>query len=95
MSSVFAVIATTERESLWNPRAKTWRCSWLTMVGSVLFGVSAVNAYVLPESHDLVSLFWANLVTFTGATCFFAAAVLSRPGVASHSAADPAASPSA
>ncbi|WP_253202077.1 hypothetical protein [Subtercola sp. PAMC28395] len=80
VSSALAVVATTERDSLWDPQARTWRCTWLNMTGSVLFGVSAVGAYVLPTTDDLLSLFWANAGTFAGAACFFTAAVLSRPG---------------
>ncbi|UFS59022.1 hypothetical protein [Subtercola endophyticus] len=81
VSSTFAVIATTERETLWDPQARTWRCTWLNMAGSVLFGLSAIGAFVLPATDDFVSLFWANFGTFAGAACFFVAAVLSRPGL--------------
>ena len=78
VASAFAVVATTERDKLWDPSARTWRCTWLNMLGSVFFGVSAIGAYVLPSTNDLVSLFWANLGTFLGAACFLAAALLSR-----------------
>ncbi|WP_246160042.1 hypothetical protein [Microbacterium rhizomatis] len=78
VSGVLAVIATTDRDRLWDPRARTWRCSWIGLAGCVLFGISAVGAYVIPSTGDLVSMFWANFGTLTGAACFFAAAVLSR-----------------
>ncbi|MEF2977118.1 hypothetical protein [Subtercola sp. YIM 133946] len=81
VSSAFAVVATTERDRLWDLQARTWRCTWLNMIGSVLFGLSAIGAFVLPSTGDLLSLFWANAGTFAGAACFFAAAVLSRPGI--------------
>jgi hypothetical protein len=87
ISSAFAVVATTDRDTLWDPHARTWRCSWLNMVGSVLFGISAVGAFVLPATTDLVSLFWANFGTFSGAVCFLLAAVLSRPAPAAVRAA--------
>ncbi|MCU1477864.1 MAG: hypothetical protein JWQ64_2557 [Subtercola sp.] len=87
VSSVFAVVATTERDKLWDPQARTWRCTWLNLTGSVLFGLSAIGAYVLPSTNDLLSLFWANVGTFAGAACFFTAAVLSRPGIAAVRAA--------
>jgi drug/metabolite transporter (DMT)-like permease len=80
VSSVLAVISTTARDKLWDPQARTWRCTWLNMSGSVLFGLSAVGAYTIPATSDPVSIFWANFGTFTGAACFFAAAVLGRPG---------------
>ena len=82
VASVLAVIATTERDALWDPNARIWRCTWLNMLGSVFFGISAIGAYIIPETGDLVSLLWANLGTLLGAVCFFTAAVLSRPAVA-------------
>jgi hypothetical protein len=66
-ASALGIVATTMRD----------------MLGSVLFAVSAVGAYTLPATGDLVSLFWANLGTLLGAACFLAAALLSRP-VAVH-----------
>ncbi|MGW5920723.1 hypothetical protein ACWFPY_17190 [Nocardia fluminea] len=58
--------------------AAVWRCTWLNMMGSVFFAVSAVGAYVIPATSDFVSRLWANLGTFLGALCFLAAALLSR-----------------
>ncbi len=49
VASAFAVVATTEREGLWDPQARTWRCTWLNMAGSVFFGLSAIGAYVIPR----------------------------------------------
>jgi len=78
IASALAVVATTDREGLWDPKARSWRCTWLNMAGSVFFGLSAVGAYVLPSTSDLVSQLWANLGTFLGAICFLVAALLSR-----------------
>ncbi|WP_431279954.1 hypothetical protein [Leifsonia poae] len=78
LSSGLAVAATTKRDRLWDPSARTWRCTWLNMLGSVFFGLSAIGAYVIPSTTDLLSLFWANLGTFLGAACFLTAALLSR-----------------
>ena len=78
VASAFAVVATTQRFGLWDPRARTWRCTWLNMLGSVFFGLSALGAFTMPSTGDLVSLFWANVGTFLGALCFLAAALLSR-----------------
>jgi len=78
VASAFAVVATTDREGLWDPHARTWRCTWLNMAGSVFFGISAVGAYVLPATGSLVNEVWANLGTFLGALCFLVAALLSR-----------------
>jgi hypothetical protein len=78
ISSALAVAATRERERLWDRDARTWHGTGLNMLGSIAFGVSAVAAYVVPSTGDLVSERWTNLGTATGAICFFAAAVLSR-----------------
>jgi drug/metabolite transporter (DMT)-like permease len=87
ISSAFAVVAATERDKLWDPSARTWRCVWLNMVGSILFGISAIGAFTIPTTNDFVSQFWANVGTFAGALCFLVAAALSRPGMASVRAA--------
>ena len=78
IASALAVVATTDREGLWDPKARSWRCTWLNMAGSLFFGLSAVGAYVIPSTTDLVSQLWANLGTFLGAICFLVAALLSR-----------------
>lgn len=78
VSSALAVVATRHRLVLWDPKARTWHGTWLNMLGSIAFAVSAVGAYVSPRTDDFVSLFWANLGTIVGAMCFFTAAVLSR-----------------
>ncbi|MGO4535545.1 hypothetical protein [Leifsonia sp. 2MCAF36] len=81
LASALAVVATVDRERLWDPRARTWHGAWLNLLGSVFFGISAVGAYTLPATGDLVSLFWANLGTLLGAACFLVAAVLSRRSI--------------
>ncbi|MET0734357.1 MAG: hypothetical protein ABWY55_01735 [Microbacterium sp.] len=91
VSGALAVIATRDRDRLWDVNARTWRCTWLGMAGSVLFGLSAVGAYVIPSTQTLVSQFWANFGTFTGAACFLAAAFLSRRAGAPVSVAEGAA----
>jgi len=78
VASALAVAATTDREGLWDPKARSWRCTWLNMAGSVFFGLSAIGAYAIPSTSDLVSQFWANAGTFLGAICFLVAALLSR-----------------
>jgi hypothetical protein len=80
-SSAFAVIATRERRTLWDRHARTWNGTWLNLLGSIAFAVSAVGAYVVPETDSLVSAFWANLGTLIGALCFLVAALISRRAV--------------
>lgn len=78
VSSALAVAATVDRERLWDPSARTWHGTGLNLVGSVLFGLSAIGAYSIPSTGDPLSLLWANLGTLLGAACFLVAAVLSR-----------------
>jgi hypothetical protein len=60
------------------PRRLSWWITFLNLVGSVAFGVSALASYVKPNG-ELVSLVWTNLGTFVGALCFLAGAVLLLP----------------
>ena len=81
VSSALAVVATVDRDRLWDPAARTWHGTWLNLLGSVFFGLSAIGAYTIPETGDLVSLLWANLGTLLSAACFLVAAVLSRRSI--------------
>jgi hypothetical protein len=81
VSSALAVVATKDRGSLWDTDARSWHGTWLNLLGSIAFGVSAVGAYVLPDTGTLVSMFWANLGTLIGALCFLVAALLSRRSI--------------
>jgi hypothetical protein len=78
VSSTLAVVATKDRGQLWDTDARTWNGTWLNLAGSIAFAASAVGAYVVPETGDFASQFWANLGTALGAVCFFTAAMLSR-----------------
>ncbi|MGZ0711207.1 hypothetical protein ACWPKO_23060 (plasmid) [Coraliomargarita sp. W4R53] len=78
VASAFALAATKRRGHLWDNDARTWHGTWLGVIGSVAFGVSAVGAYVVPATGDLESALWATLGTTIGAVCFFLAAILSR-----------------
>ena len=79
VTSALAVVATTETDKLWDPQARDWRSTWLNMVGSIAFGVSAVGAFVRPSTGQLADAALANAGTFIGALCFLAAALLMRP----------------
>lgn len=81
VASVFAVVATKDRGRLWDRDARSWHGTWLNLLGSIAFGVSAIGAYVVPETDSLVSAFWANLGTLIGALCFLVAALLSRRSI--------------
>lgn len=79
IASALAIQATTQRDGRWDPEARNWWSTWLNMAGSIAFGVSAVAAYVVPSSGDLLNAELVNLGTFVGALCFLVAALLVRP----------------
>ncbi|SDR84267.1 hypothetical protein SAMN04489834_0361 [Microterricola viridarii] len=79
IASILAVVATTDRVSLWDPNARSWWSTWFGMAGSLAFGASAVGAAVDPASGELRNAALANAGTFLGALCFLAAALLALP----------------
>lgn len=60
-------------------RGATWATASLNLLGSIFFGISAVGAYIVPDSGDFFNIFWANAGTFLGAVCFFGASWLMWP----------------
>ena len=48
----------------------------INLAGSVAFGISAVAAFVIPSSGDVLNAELSNLGTFVGALCFLAGAIL-------------------
>ncbi len=78
-ASALALAATTRRDRLWDPEARTWWTSWLNMAGSVAFGISALGAYVDPSTGELANAAAANAGTFIGALCFLVGALAMRP----------------
>ena len=53
-----------------------WRIAMLNLVGSVLFGVSAIGAFIVPDTGSMANAVAANAGTFGGGVCFFVAAAL-------------------
>ena len=78
VASTLAVVATKDRGELWDRDARTWHGTGLNLLGSIAFGFSAVGAFVIPDTGDLLNEIWANAGTAIGAICFFVAALLSR-----------------
>ncbi|MFT4049251.1 MAG: YrhK family protein [Solirubrobacterales bacterium] len=60
-------------------RGATWATAALNLLGSIFFGISAVGAYLVPETETLYNTAWANGGTFLGAVCFFFGAWLMWP----------------
>jgi hypothetical protein len=67
----------------WRPHDLGWSVATFNLVGSIGFGISAVAAYVVPETGDAISVHWDMLGTFFGAVCFFFGALLLIPDEAS------------
>jgi hypothetical protein len=63
----------------WRPRVRSWWIAALNLAGSIAFGVSAVAAYVVPESGEPRNAELVNLGTFAGALGFFIGAYLLLP----------------
>ncbi|MFN8112212.1 MAG: YrhK family protein [Solirubrobacterales bacterium] len=56
----------------------------VNLIGSIAFGVSAVAAYVVPSTGDVLALGASNFTTSLGAVCFLAGAILLLPAVSSR-----------
>jgi hypothetical protein len=60
-------------------RDRSWTIGFLNLLGSVFFGLSAIGAYTLTSTDELLSAWWSNVGTFLGALCFLVGAVLLIP----------------
>lgn len=58
------------------PRPRVWKIGVINVAGSVAFGISAVAAFVIPSSGDLLNAELSNLGTLVGALCFLTGAIL-------------------
>jgi hypothetical protein len=59
---------------LWQSRE--WRIAAINLAGCVLFGVSSVASYLVPETGDALDLAAANWTTALGAACFLVGSLL-------------------
>ncbi|WP_305093647.1 hypothetical protein [Prescottella sp. R16] len=75
VSSALAVMILWRAGSYWDPRSKDWQSTWLNMLGSIAFGVSAAGSFVLKDGASLDPNI-ASLGTFVGALCFLLASIL-------------------
>jgi hypothetical protein len=62
-----------------------WWIAALNGAGSIFFMLSAIAAFVLPTTGEVVNLTVVNAATFAGAVCFFIGAYLLLPPAVSHS----------
>lgn len=79
VASAVALAPEVHRRRLRHVRDRAWAIAAVNMLGSVLFGLSAVGAWTDPSTGDLLSLWWANAGTLLGALCFLVGAVLMLP----------------
>ena len=60
-------------------RDRDWRMAAINLAGCVLFGVSAIGAYIVPSTGTELDLALANWGTSLGALCFLICAVMVYP----------------
>jgi hypothetical protein len=72
----------------WRPHDVGWTISALNLLGSVLFGLSAIGAYVINETGELLDAAIANSGTVLGALAFLVGAYLLLPETKSTPAGD-------
>ena len=79
VSSAIAFMPDVRRHRHGHARDRSWAISALNMLGSIFFGISAIGAYVVPSTNELLNSEWSNGGTFLGAICFLIGAVLVLP----------------
>ncbi|MEA2026218.1 MAG: hypothetical protein U9O18_05975 [Chloroflexota bacterium] len=57
------------------------RMAAINMLGSIAFAISAIGAFIVPSTGELLNLPLANTFTFIGAVLFFAGAALLIPAM--------------
>ena len=63
----------------WLPRTYEGRIAAINLAGCVLFGISALTSFVVPETGDAVDLAAANVTTSLGALGFLVGALMLLP----------------
>jgi len=71
-------------------RSPESRIAAINMLGSIAFAISAVGAFVVPSTGELLSLPLVNIFTFVGAILFFVGAALLIPAMRPEPAVGPA-----
>lgn len=91
VASELAIIEVCHAWFSWRNRDVSWWIVVINMVGSIFFMASAIAAYVVPDTGDLLDATLANSGTFLGAVCFFWAARLLLDEMAGDQEPQPAA----
>ncbi len=79
VASELAFIAVGNAWFSWRPGSTSWRIAALNLLGSVLFGISAIAGWVQPSTDDLLNAALDTSGTFWGAICFLIGAALLLP----------------
>jgi hypothetical protein len=79
LASALACLPEVRRRRHTHVRGRSWWIALLNLVGSVLFGIAAAGALLLPGSGSPVNPRWVNAGTGFGALCFLAGAALLLP----------------
>ncbi|MGB3304354.1 hypothetical protein [Gordonia sp. (in: high G+C Gram-positive bacteria)] len=76
ISGFFVLLAfTRSTDRMWAPSSADWWSAQINFLGCVAFGVSAVGSFV-SKTGTTVDATLANMGTFIGALCFFAASAI-------------------
>ncbi len=67
----------------WRPHDLGWTIAALNLAGSLFFGLSAIGAYVVPATGEVLNAALANSGTFLGAIGFLVGAALLLPEASS------------
>jgi hypothetical protein len=62
-------------------RSPESRIAGINMLGSIAFAISAVGAFIVPSTGELLSLPLVNIFTFVGAILFFVGAAMLIPSM--------------
>jgi hypothetical protein len=68
----------------WEPRRLGWWIAGLNLLGSIAFGVSALAAFYVPTTGDMLNTRLVNLGTAIGGVCFLVGALLLLPERTAH-----------
>ena len=76
VASVIAMVPEVRERRHAHVTTRSLTIGTLNLTGSILFGLSAIGAYIIIGTGEHVSLVWANGGTFFGAACFLVGAAL-------------------
>ena len=76
ISGVLAYLEVRDGGLLVAKRTLEWKIVVVNLAGCILFGVSAVAGYIVPETGDVLDLAAANVSTSLGALCFLIGSLL-------------------